>query len=105
MLLVTRPAGLARQGTSVLFMNSIASTVTPHRLYTFCCNGASRWMAVPFPPHFPSPEAQAQMLRILFQSLEAEYPGADGTDLQLTDLTFVDQMMTAGLEFAGHGRA
>jgi hypothetical protein len=49
LLLVTRPAGLARQGISVLFMNSIASTVTPPHLYTFCCNGASRRMAVPFP--------------------------------------------------------
>ena len=61
--------------------------MTPHRLYTFRCNGMARWMAVPYPSQFPSQQAEAQMLRTLFQALEAEYPV-----LNLSHLGYVDQM-------------
>jgi len=73
-------------------MNSLFSTMTPHRLYTFRCNGTARLMAVPYPPQFPSSEAEAQMLRTLFQTLEAEFPGTNGTALNLTHLGYVDQI-------------
>jgi hypothetical protein len=72
--------------------------MSPHRLYTFRCNGMARWMAVAYPPQFPSPEAEAQMLRTLFQKLEAEYQGNNGPVMNLTHLGYVDQM-------AGHGGA
>jgi hypothetical protein len=77
-------------------MNPLSSTITPHRLYTFRCNGTARWMAVPYPPQFPSPQAQAQMLRTLFQKLEAEFPGTNGCGMNLSQLNYVDQIMPFG---------
>lgn len=102
------PAGTSRQGCflpQVTNMKSLSSTVTPHRLYTFRCNGMARWMAVPYPPEFPSAEAEAQMLRTLLQTIEAESEGTGGTVMNLTHLGFVDQMAgdskkVAGPEFA-----
>ena len=75
--------------------------MTPHRLYTFRCNGMARWMAVPYPPEFPSAEAEVQMLRTLFQTLEAESEETNGTVMNLTHLGYVDQIAGQGEKAAG----